>query len=88
MTTTKKTTKKVTADVKEETKEVKSLEFNETALSIVSDGNKKYSVVKITFDHKNAMPGLISIVDSNLDFHQAKEVFKTSVVKFGLFDAK
>lgn len=86
MTTTKKTTKKVTTV--EETNEVKTLEFNETALSIVSNGNKKYSVVKVSFDSKTSMPGLVTVIDTNLDLHQAKEIFKTSVVKFGLFDPK
>lgn len=64
------------------------VDFNGTALSIIPHGNKKYSVVKVSFSEESLVPGLVSIVEGNVDLYQAKDTFKREVVKAKLFDVR
>lgn len=82
----KKKTEEVT-EVETTNNEV-SISFDNSAFSIVPEGKKKYSIVKVTFDAKTNLPGLVSVVESGLDLHQAKDSFKRNVINAGLFDAK
>ena len=55
-----------------------------TALSIVYNGNKKYSVVAIKFN--NTGTSNPSVIESGLDLYEAQHVFKRETIKAGLFD--
>lgn len=66
-------------------------EFTNMALSVVYNGNKRYSVVGIKFnpgssEHPTVASSIVEIIESNLDLYEAQHVFKTQTVKAGLFD--
>lgn len=54
------------------------------AFSIVSEGDKKYSVVCIHFNMSGDTS--FSVLEDGLDLYGATDLFKTSVINAGLFE--
>jgi hypothetical protein len=66
--------------------EVAKAQPTNTALSIVYNGNKKYSVIKVKFNPEVGNVGSVEVIENNLDLYQSHAVFKAETVKAGLFD--
>jgi hypothetical protein len=56
-----------------------------TALSIVSVGDRIYSVVSVKFNLDTKEAGEIEVLHSDLDIYEAQYQFKMETVKLGLF---
>ena len=65
---------------------VETISFDNKAYSIVSHGDKKYSLYEVTFNAENSVPGLVKIVKSNVDYYEAKDAFKRAVIESGMFN--
>ena len=81
----KKIVKEDTATTENEVLESIGVELNNTAISIIPTGLKKYSVVKIKFDAKTGITGSVEIVKEDIDIYEAQHEFKVLSVKEGLF---
>lgn len=67
----------------------KALELNNSAFSIVYDGNKRYSVVEIKFAAGSTnSAGPVKVIASNLDIYEAQHEFKKATVDAGLFEIR
>ncbi len=66
---------------------VQPIELNNSAFSIVYNGNKKYSVVEIKFDvgSTNSV-GPVKVIVGNLDIYEAQYEFKKATIDAGLFE--
>ena len=62
------------------------VELNDTAISIVATGDKKYSVVKIKFDLNTGNVGKVEVVQEGLDVYESQYQFKMLSVTEGLFN--
>lgn len=63
--------------------------LDSAAFSIVYNGNKKYSVVKIPFASRSTnSAGPVEVVASNLDIYEAQHEFKKATVDAGLFEIR
>ena len=61
-------------------------ELPHVAFSVIYNGNKKYSVVKIKFDALTNNVGVATIIVSNLDLYEAQYEFKKATIDAGLFE--
>jgi hypothetical protein len=62
------------------------IELPNEAFSIIYNGNKRYSVVKIKFDALSNIVGEATIVAHDLDIYDAQHEFKKATIDAGLFD--
>lgn len=81
-----KETEATVEQVTEVTKEVTLP--TDKAYSITFNESTKYSVVEVSFDVSTNTTVSPKVLGSNLDYYDAIDLFKTSVVKAGLFDKK
>jgi len=63
-----------------------AIELNNVAISIVSTGDKKYSVVKIKFDLNTGTVGNVEVVHKDLDLYESQHQFKILSVNEGIFN--
>lgn len=78
--------KVITTDT-EEGLNVKAPELNNVAFSIIYNGKKKYSVVKIKFAAGSTnSAGAVEVVEDNLDYYEAQHTFKRETINAGLFE--
>lgn len=81
-----KMAKKIETNITVISKDVVTVLPTNKAFSIVYNGNKRYSVIAVTFNPKENVVGNIEVIESGLDLYEAQHVFKTETVKAGLFD--
>jgi len=62
-------------------------ELPHVAFSVIYNGKKKYSVVKIKFDALTNTVGVATIIANNLDLYEAQYEFKKATIDAGLFEA-
>lgn len=70
-------------------KEVEVVEetLNNSAFSILYNGNKKYSVVEIKFNAGSTnSAGPVKVIKSDLDIYEAHHEFKKATIDAGLFE--
>lgn len=79
-----KATKETKTEVEATVEKVTNKTFANSALSIVYNGNKRYSVVSVPFE--GTVAGTPKVIEDNLDLYEAQHVFKVQTVKAGLFD--
>lgn len=68
--------------------DIKPVEFNDKAFSIVPAGDKKYNVVSFKFNNETGETSDYKVEDKNLDIYEAKHSFQTKVVRAGLFSVR
>jgi hypothetical protein len=62
------------------------IELPHVAFSVIYNGKKKYSVVKIKFDALTNNVGVATIIANNLDLYEAQYEFKKATIDAGLFE--
>lgn len=68
--------------VTEETSPVETLvNYDKTSLSIVPEGNKRFSLVSIPYNSETKQVGEMEVLGQNLDRFEAESAFKIEAVK-------
>lgn len=63
------------------------VKMNNSAFSIVYNGEKKYSVVEVKFAAGSTnSAGPVKVIASNLDIYEAHHEFKKATIDAGLFE--
>lgn len=73
-------------EVKEvETTGTENVEMNNVAFSIVKTGEKKHSVIKVSFNLDEKVAGNVEILVKDVDIFEAQHEFRMAVIRAGLF---